>query len=243
MSSIRHLASGYDVAPLAAQLAAHPEAWSRHTMRTDAYRTPHKAVDDIWVRYNAWENFAGDVQAFNAEHESSWYPVIADLPAAWSLARKVLRDVGGGRLGGVLITRIPPGGRVNPHVDTGWHAGYYEKFAVQIASNESQAFCFEDAELRPLPGDLYTFDNSRLHWVTNDSDTPRITLIVCVRRDRPMLQPDERIPFDMYFASIASMQVHPGAGTKEHRKLTLEECRDMALQMIAIRRAVAGKEN
>ena len=183
MRSIRHLASGYDVAALAAQLAAHPEAWNRHTMRTDAYQTPHKAVDDIWVRYNDWANFHGDPQAFNAEHESSWYPVIAVLPEAWSLARRVMRDVGGARLGGVLITRIPPGGEVAPHIDTGWHAGYYEKFAVQIASNERQAFCFEDSELRPLPGDLYTFDNSRLHWVTNDSDESRITLIICIRRN------------------------------------------------------------
>lgn len=47
---------------------------------------------------------------------------------------------------------------------------------------------------------------------------------------------DERIAFDMYFASICSMQVHPGAGTKEHQKLTLEECRDMALAMLKIRR-------
>lgn len=53
-----------------------------------------------------------------------------------------------------------------------------------------------------------------------------------------MLYDDERIPFDMYFASLTSMQVHPGAGTKEHRKLTLQECRDMALQMIEIRRDV-----
>lgn len=52
------------------------------------------------------------------------------------------------------------------------------------------------------------------------------------------LKPDELIPFDMYFASLASMQVHPGAGTKEHAKLTLEECRDMAVQMIEIRRSV-----
>lgn len=59
-----------------------------------------------------------------------------------------------------------------------------------------------------------------------------------------MLKPDERLTFDMYFASLASMQVHPGAGAKEHRKLTLEECRDMALQMLAIRRElIAGEEN
>jgi hypothetical protein len=52
------------------------------------------------------------------------------------------------------------------------------------------------------------------------------------------LQPDERIAFDMYFASLASMQVHPGAGTKGHAALSLTECRDQALQMLAIRRDV-----
>lgn len=58
-----------------------------------------------------------------------------------------------------------------------------------------------------------------------------------------MLSPEEHIPFDMYFASLMSMQVHPGAGTKEHRKLTIEECRDMALQMVEIRREVIRKES
>lgn len=50
-----------------------------------------------------------------------------------------------------------------------------------------------------------------------------------------MLSPDDRITFDMYFASVTSMQYHPGAGTKEHRRLTLEECRDVALAMLALR--------
>ncbi len=53
-----------------------------------------------------------------------------------------------------------------------------------------------------------------------------------------MISPEEYITFDMYFASLCSMQVHPGAGTKEHAKLSLQECADMALEMIAIRREV-----
>lgn len=182
MASIRLLSSGFDVEPLRDQLVRHPESWDTHTLRTGSYETPHKAVSDIWVRYNAWKNFTGDPARFNAEHESAWYPVIHDLPAAWSLARRVVRRVGGGKLGGVLITRIPPGGEVRPHIDRGWHAGYYDKYAVQIAGNDKQAFCFEDSVLRPDPGDLYTFDNSRLHWVTNQSDSERITLIICIRR-------------------------------------------------------------
>lgn len=180
--SIRLLASGLHVDGLVKQLDAHPEAWNTHTQRTAAYATPHKQVDDIWVRYNDWANFDGDRVAFNDEHTSVWYPVVGKIPDAWSLARRVMRLVNGRRLGGVLITRIPPGGEVKPHIDTGWHAGYYEKFAVQIKGNKEQAFCFEDGELRPEPGDLYTFDNSRTHWVRNDSDHERITLIICIRR-------------------------------------------------------------
>lgn len=51
---------------------------------------------------------------------------------------------------------------------------------------------------------------------------------------------EERVAFDMYFASLCSMQVHPGAGTKEHRKLSLEECKDMAMNMLTMRRDVVG---
>lgn len=180
--SIVALDSGLRVSGLINQLAAHPEVWNTHTQRTESYNTPHKAIDDIWVRYNAWENFHGDRVAFNDEHVSSWYPVVGKIPDAWTLTRKVMRRVGGKRLGGVLITRIPPGGEVKPHIDTGWHAGYYEKFAVQIKGASDQAFCFEDGELRPEAGDLYTFDNSRMHWVRNDSQHERITLIICIRR-------------------------------------------------------------
>lgn len=54
------------------------------------------------------------------------------------------------------------------------------------------------------------------------------------------LPPDEWIAFDMYFASLASMQVHPGAGTRGHVPKPLDDCAEMALEMLAIRRQVLG---
>jgi aspartyl/asparaginyl beta-hydroxylase len=179
---IRSLGERYDVSKVLAQIAAHPEVWNTHTMRTEAYQTPHNAVSDIWVRYNDWDNFHGDQAAFNAWHESVWYPVIDKIPAVRALTRTVFKHVKGRELGGVLITKVPPGGEVRPHIDQGWHAGYYEKFAVQLQGNEKQAFCFEDSRLSAEPGELYTFDNSKLHWVTNDSDSDRMTLIICIRK-------------------------------------------------------------
>lgn len=178
---IRLLASGWDVSELQKQLAEHPELWNQHTHRTFAYG-PHSGVDDIWVRYRTFADFDGDVAKFhNGPHESSWYPCIGDIPSAWSLARKVRRFMGADRIGGVLITRIAPGGQIMPHIDQGWHAREYEKVIVQVKGNRKQVFGFEDAELRPETGDVYWFRNDVRHWVKNESQEERISLIVCFK--------------------------------------------------------------
>lgn len=174
--SIEALPLRFDVQPLLDQLARNPDVWNEHRERTVTEGTPHREVSDIWVRY-------GDTpDACARPHESHWYPCVQKIPAAWSLARRVFRAVGGKRLGGVLITKVPAGSEVKPHVDNGWHAAYYEKFAVQLAGNKEQAFHFEDGSLSALPGDVYTFQNDRLHWVTNPSAEDRMTMIVCLKR-------------------------------------------------------------
>lgn len=174
----------FDVKPALAQLAQHPELWNQFTARTLAYQ--HSQIDDIWVRYNAWENFdPANPVSFNEPHEAVWYPAGRVLTEVRKLAFDLMRLVEGERLGGVLITRIPPGKRVEPHIDQGWHASYYDKFAIQLKGDRAQAFCFEGEAHVTEPGDLYTFDNSKSHWVTNDSTHERITLIVCIRLDQP----------------------------------------------------------
>ena len=108
----------------------------------------------------------------------------ADVLGVKSLCLDVMRAVGGVELGGVLITRIPPGAECKPHTDPGWHAKRYAKFGVQIASAPGQEFCFENARVETKPGDLFTFDNQQRHWVTNPTVFERVTMIVCVRLER-----------------------------------------------------------
>lgn len=54
----------------------------------------------------------------------------------------------------------------------------------------------------------------------------------------PLLHESEYVAFDMYFASIAAMQEHPGAGTRGHQPLSLEESKEKAMRMIKLRREV-----
>ena len=53
------------------------------------------------------------------------------------------------------------------------------------------------------------------------------------------LYDSELATFDMYFASIRSMQFHPGAGTKDHKVVSIEQCVSEAMAMIKARRRVA----
>jgi hypothetical protein len=150
-------------------------------LRSENPVSPHREVDDIWVRYNPIENYTGDMQRFNGPHVAHWYPIAEKLPEARRIAEALVEGVGGTQLGFVLITRIKAGKRCYPHIDQGWHARFYDKFCVQVKGNMEQVFNVDGVELRTEDGDLFVFDNSYPHFVTNDSQEDRISMIVCIR--------------------------------------------------------------
>lgn len=169
-----------NVAPLLWALQANPHLWDQNRMRTESEDSPHHGVSDIWVRYALDATIEGP-------HESVWYPAADVLPVR-EVIYPLMSYVKGERLGGVLITKIPPGQSVKPHHDDGWHARYYDKFAVQLQSAPGQKFCFDNEELEPMPGDVYRFENQHTHWVTNNTPHDRITMIVCIKADKAFTQ-------------------------------------------------------
>jgi quercetin dioxygenase-like cupin family protein len=172
------LTEGIEVARMQTALAAHPELWDQNTGRTAPETSPHHGLSDIWARYADPATMKED-----GSHESIWYPC-ADLLPVKDMVYRLMAEVRGERLGGVLITRIKPGQICKPHTDPGWHARYYDKYAVQIEAAPEQTFHFDGQSLVTKPGDLFWFDNSFTHWVTNDSQRDRITMIVCIKTGR-----------------------------------------------------------
>jgi hypothetical protein len=177
-SPIKLISQGANVAPIYWAILQHPELWNQNNVRTKDESSPHYELDDIWTRFGESE-YAENGQP----HDSKWYES-ADILGIKPFVYDLFRYVEGVELGGVLITRIPPGKECKPHVDPGWHARRYEKFGVQITSAPGQKFCFDNAELETKPGDVFWFDNQFNHWVTNPTEYERITMIVCIRRDR-----------------------------------------------------------
>lgn len=191
MKSFVKIHEGAAVLPLLLALQRQPELFGVHNERAYIPGTPHSQMTDIWVRYNDRRPYeeSGDWiskggvpgTGLNDQHQSVWYPAAQKLPEAVTLCQGLMGLVQGEQLGGVLITKLQPGGRIEPHVDTGWHAGFYDKYMVAIKTDPGAVFGFEDGEIRSRAGDVYWFRNDVPHWVINDSQDERIVMIVCIR--------------------------------------------------------------
>ena len=185
------IAEGFQVLPLQASINRQPELFGQFKQRAQMYMSPHTGMKDIWVRYNDIGKYT-DMSTFNDEHEPIWYPAFYCLPEITDILMRLMQLTEGQKLGGVLITKVPPGGRIEPHTDHGWHASYYSKFYIPIQNGEGAAFHFTDGVIKPALGDVWWFDNSVEHWVVNDSDEDRLALIVCIRTDKYPRQRHER---------------------------------------------------
>lgn len=174
------------IAGAIADLAEHPEVWNRYTMRTRLLEnSPHRDVDDIWLRYNDWSNFDPEnPQAFAGPHVSTWYAAYYTLTAVRELVQHILRTYAADHeIGGVLITRIPAGKSVLRHSDAGhWHSEHHrDKFMCHLQSAPGQYFSYDERSFGARSGDIVKFDNLIPHSVTNDSGVDRISLILATR--------------------------------------------------------------
>lgn len=190
MKHFLKVADGIDIAPLMAELAANPQLWDANNLRRTAKDTPHSGMSDIWVRYNDVKPYleAQDLTGFHDPHLPVWYPAFDALPSLKPILFELMAKVEGEMLGGVLITRIPPGKGIAPHTDSSWHVDYFDKYYISLQSKDGANFyCDHDdvtEYLNPNVGECWLFDNHKNHWVENNSDQDRITLIICIRTQR-----------------------------------------------------------
>lgn len=182
MRFFEKIAAGLDVSAVLDQLAQHPELWGQQAARLGA-GSPHAESTDIWLRFRDLEEYkilyGSNMASFCDEHVSVWLPPAELLPAAKEIAEQI---AGERPLGGVLLTRLPPGARIGRHADAGWHAEAHDKFYVALQVRPGMRFCWDTAAIYAVNGDVYSFRNDVPHWVENPTDTVRISMIVCVRR-------------------------------------------------------------
>lgn len=175
-----------DVIPLLMQLQDNPQLWNQNKERTDTTGRPrgaHSDVSDVWLRYRAKEELTSN-ESFNEPFfPCIWYPGYQTLTEVRPILQMLMAKVKGVALGGTLITKIPPGGQVRPHTDApSWHANYYRtKIYVTLQSNPDVVNFCEDEQVVFKQGEIWSFDNLKMHAVLNNGDSDRITMMTAIR--------------------------------------------------------------
>lgn len=156
--------------------------WGEYIFRTSK-GSPHDQTTDIWVRYkNPKECIkTDDWSSFTKKHDSEWLNEIIDVKA---ICEEIITHVGGERLGGVLLTKLPAGCEIKPHIDSGWHADYYDKYLVPIQCGDNSLFCYDKEDKKTVEGVVYGFRNDVIHWVKNNTDKDRIVMVVCIKQNK-----------------------------------------------------------
>jgi quercetin dioxygenase-like cupin family protein len=90
-----------------------------------------------------------------------------------------------GRPARAMLVRLPPGGIVTPHIDTGIYAEATTRFHLPLVTNPG-AWMIVDGVRYHLPaGAVFCFDKHVEHSAANDGDEPRTHLIVDCHPESP----------------------------------------------------------
>lgn len=180
MKHFQQLAAGLDVGSLLHALARQPELWNQNNLRTTHPGTAHADVSDIWLFFN--ELPKDDTPASVAQDRDTVpYPAWEKLPQARGLIFDLMRRVEGVRLGRVIITKLPPGKTITPHVDGGAPATFYSRYQIALQSLPGALFHIGDETVNFSSGDVWMIDNGTEHSVVNNSADDRIVMIVDIR--------------------------------------------------------------
>lgn len=175
MRHFQKIAENVDVVPVLDALMRNADLWDQNTLRTAHPGTAHSNVSDIWVMFN---DASGDVAN---DREVVPYPAWERLPQLRPLVLDLMRRVEGVRLGRVIITRLPPGKAITPHVDGGAPTMYFTRYQIALQSAPGALFRIADEQVNFRTGEVWQIDNRSQHEVINHSAEDRIVIIIDIR--------------------------------------------------------------
>ena len=168
---IKKLYEGLDFMPALVELSQ-SKAWGTIPFRTSYEGSAHKEVEDIVLRYPILEEPEDAFDAISCIPYDPWY----DLPEIRKIVFDTMRAFEGVQLGKVVVTNLPAGGKIRPHIDEGVANEVYTRLQLNLFGECE--FTVGEETVTMKGGELWVFDNQLEHSVVNNTDKERVALII-----------------------------------------------------------------
>lgn len=179
MQNFRQIAAQVEIESLLREIEAAPSLWNEFNLRTTHPGTVHGAASDIWIRFNDVTKYKPEnLYQITEDLDCKYYPPHVYLPRTMEITRGLMNLLNVENLGRVIITKLPVGQCIDPHIDEGAYARFYKRYHVTLKNEAGSIFRCGDEVIEPKAGDIYWFDTSKKHEVINNSTADRITLII-----------------------------------------------------------------
>lgn len=178
MRNFIRMSGGLDTTQTLLELARQPQLWGARNFRTTFAGTPHTDVQDIWLRFNAEAKELDNVAKAN---DIIWYPEISHFPSIGQIVLPLMLYTKSWTIERLLVTRLPPGGRIAPHADDN---GPYvtqpciNRYHVVLQGLPGSLFRTGDETVQMLTGEIWWFNPLIEHECLNNSCDDRIHLLV-----------------------------------------------------------------
>ena len=175
---ILRISGNHDIRDIRQEIISQPELWSVNTTRQRKIAV-QRETESIFLRTARKPNTADE--SIDDILESETTRLAEHFPATL----RWIEDIAAKRgrpLGRALLAKLPPGGRVYPHVDRGAYYAERDRFHLVICSSAGSHMTCGDHEVMMQEGELWWFDNKKPHAALNPSTDPRIHLIFDLSR-------------------------------------------------------------
>lgn len=149
-------------------LESQPQKWDAFLERERKYKEVNEGKTiPLLLNRSGSDNFVPD---FHTEHKELWQQLQPAL-------RIVQELKGPGYWCRALLAMLPPGRKIAPHLDPGWAFTYQERFHWVIDTNPDVQMIVDGETYHFEEGEIWSFDNKKIHSVTNRGSSPRIHAI------------------------------------------------------------------
>lgn len=182
---IKLLITGAPVKAFCEHLEREPDLWKENTWRQDYTVegerpiSPQQDTEALMFRW-APEN---KIESVRDSLDINIHPNLQNFPEIHKLLLGCLDRINAEDCGRVFIAKLKPGGKVIPHMDYGMYADHFERFHLVLTSEPGNEFFVQDSKGHTesaymRPGEFFWFNHKEVHWAVNNSNTPRMHLII-----------------------------------------------------------------
>ncbi len=177
VTSLRHfvkIAEHINIKPLLEELNASPKAWLADTSRQRKVRC-QRNTQNIYLRA-AKKPLPPGAKNANDVQEIRIMPDAQKFPCAHALCESVATSLGA-TLGRATLVKLLPRSEVFPHIDTGSYYRIRDRLHLVLISSYGSLLGVENETVVMRAGELWVFNNKKLHWAKNPFSELRVHLI------------------------------------------------------------------